>query len=73
MQVTCGHRIQSDGSIIGWTEEKTLEVFDRNIEALPLMSQHDIEMEEQAPFTILALQAEDEISEEDTEQGSEEP
>ena len=30
-----------DGTIIGWEEEKVLEVFDRNIEAQPLMSQHD--------------------------------
>ena len=58
--------------IIGWEEEKVLEIFNRNIKAQPLMSQHDIDMEEQAPFTILALQAEAETREEDTMQEDEE-
>ena len=57
-----------DGTIIGWEEEKVLGIFDRNIKAQPLMSQHDIDMEEQAPFTILALQAEAESREEHTDE-----
>ena len=73
MQVTLGHRIMPDGSVMGWMEEKTLEIFDRNIKALPLISQHDMEIEELAPFTILALQAEDNTRDENTEQESGEP
>ena len=61
-----------DGTIIGWEEEKVLDIFNRNIEAQPLMSQHDIDIEEQAMFTILALQAEAESREEHTEQEDEE-